>query len=110
MKTTFILFLLWFCRSAFAAIGVSVPTTYTQNFDTLPKVAGTNWTDNVTIPGWWLHRDGATPPNPAPIAISNGSGTWAANLYSLGATGAADRALGFVPTTAHGAYSFILIF
>ena len=33
------------------AISVSGVSTYSQNFDTLPTIAGMNWTDNITIPG-----------------------------------------------------------
>jgi hypothetical protein len=111
MKTKLLFLLPWLCRSAFAAVTVSAPTTYTQNFNTLPSAASpvVTWNNNVTIPGWYLFRDGATPPTPT-VVVSNGSGAWVANLYSLGAAGNADRALGSCPTTAHGAYSFNVIF
>ena len=109
MKTKFLLLLL-LTRAAFAApVTVSGPTTYTQNFDTLPKTTGTIWSESTTIPGWRLYRDGASPPS-ANILASDGSGTWVAGLYSLGATNAADRALGAAPTTTHGTYHFMAFF
>src|SRR5688500_6266592 len=95
--------------AAFAAVPVTGPLTYTQNFNTLPSATPVNWVDNSTLAGWWLHRDGTTPPAPS-IQISNGTTAWVANLYSLGATGSTERALGAVPTTLHGTYHFILIF
>gem|GEM_PF-3963657 len=110
MKTRLALLLLLGGPAAFAAIPVTGPITYTQNFNTLPSVTPVNWVDNSTLSGWWLHRDGTAPPNPASIQVSNGSTAWVANLYSLGATGNAERALGSAPTTNHGTYSFIAIF
>jgi len=67
--------------------------TYTQNFDSLASSGTVNWTNNVTLPGWYAAKSGTNAPN---YAASTGSGT-AGGLYSFGVAGvnpASDRALG----------------
>jgi len=78
-----------------AALAAPVPVTgtmnYLQNFDTLGS-ASVAWTNDSTIPGWYAQiNNGATATGSAQAA--NGS-TVLSGLLNLGATGAADRALG----------------
>ena len=89
-----------------AAVPVSGAGAYTQNFN--PLSTGTvTWTQGSTVSSWHMHRTATTPPASLPAA--NGSGTFTGNAYNLGVAGAADRALGSAPTTAHGNYSRVLI-
>ncbi len=78
--------------TAFGQIAYLAGTTYTQNFDTLPLVTGIDytWTDNVTLPGWYEKRLG---PDAGKFRADNGSLSFG-YLYSYGANGSSDRALG----------------
>ncbi len=76
-----------------AQINMSAGTTYNQNFNTLASSFGadTNWNDNSTLPGWYAsQKSGGTITS---YRISSGSGT-SSSLYSYGASGDSDRALG----------------
>jgi hypothetical protein len=40
-------------------VGITtLPTTITQNFDTLPASGSATWTNDSTIPGWYHARTG----------------------------------------------------
>lgn len=104
---------------AFAQVPISGTMVYTQDFNTLPNdVNGAIvfWDDNVTVPGWYIHRsnaairllgaggeyycvDGSTVPNANPPAHGH---------YSAGSD--ANRGLAASPTTALGEISSIVIF
>ena len=104
-----------------AAVDISGTTTYTQDFDSLPSASALQeftWTDDVTIPGFFLHRtnapagqvnlagslfvagsrpyidDGSLPPTSPP----NHHG-----FLSLGTFLSGEQSLGFSPTTQDGA-------
>ncbi|MDX1983581.1 MAG: Calx-beta domain-containing protein, partial [Bryobacteraceae bacterium] len=63
---------------------------YTQNFDTL----GNAGTANTALPaGWQFAESGASARNNSAYAASDGSGN-SGDVYSFGATGSIDRALG----------------
>ena len=68
----------------------NLSTAYTQDFDSF----GTNdvaWTDNVTLPGWYLTREGlATVVN---VTADDGNGTLLVH-YNYGTIADSDRALG----------------
>jgi hypothetical protein len=67
-------------------------TTYSQNFDTLantPINSNITWTDNVTLLGWYEQKSN----NPDTYRAGNGSHN-AGHLWSYGADGSTDRALG----------------
>ena len=108
-------------QAAGAAVNINGITNYVQSFNALPTGPGKaefNWTDNTTIPGFYLHRtnkpagttnlagaltvaasrpyisDGALAANAAPVAHG---------FLSLGAYSSTERALGFSPTGADGA-------
>ena len=70
------------------AFGVAL----TENFDSLPT-ANSVWADNATIPGWYANR--------VPLNASTGSLNTGA-LYSFGAAGNGDRALGSVASGTTG--------
>jgi hypothetical protein len=80
------------------AISIGGIGTYTQNFNTLPTVAGTNWADNSTLAGWYARTDSLTPPA-LPLGIYNGGSGVVSGLLSIGASGNTDRAFGARPTT-----------
>lgn len=67
-------------------------TTYTQNFDTLAKTplnSNITWTDNVTLVGWYEEKSN----NPNSYRAGDGTHT-AGHVWSYGADGSDDRALG----------------
>ncbi len=66
-------------------------TAYTQNFDTLPASGTAVWANNTTLPGWYHARTGS-----GSNLVADTGGSNAGNLYSYGASGNADRALGSV--------------
>ncbi|MEA5442609.1 ExeM/NucH family extracellular endonuclease [Cyanobium gracile] len=67
---------------------------YVQDFDSLPNLPTSpaqNWQDDVTLVGWFSSRTGTG------TTIVPGTGSLnAGGLYSFGASGSADRALGSV--------------
>src|SRR6187402_876895 len=107
-----------------AAAPISIPAgglVYTQNFNSLATAtnngtASTPWSDDSTIPGWWLYRAGnGTPPGFAGTGFPYrvGDGTVAPTLgqfYSMGAAGSTDRALASPSTTAQGGLSAMVVF
>ena len=76
-----------------APIPIALNGTYTQNFDSLANSSGTSasWTDDITLPGWYLRTDANT--TVASYLVGIGNGTTGA-FYSFGSSGSTDRALG----------------
>ncbi len=67
--------------------------TYIQNFDSLTISGTANWTNNLTLPGWYASKAAADVTN---FTLSSGTST-AGGLYSFAANGvnaATDHALG----------------
>lgn len=64
---------------------------YTQNFDALPASGTSAWTNDSTLPGWFHARSGSGTTIVADAGVSNSG-----NLYSFGASGDGDRALGSI--------------
>lgn len=108
-----------------APIGVSGSMTYTQDFNVLASATdGTTststWADDTTLPGWTLWKAGPTSAGAVGAAytyrVSSGIPGLGNTLvdtghfYSIGAPGAADRALGSVPITGAGEHSCIVMF
>lgn len=81
----------------------AAPFTYGQTFDYVNVNTGLNrsgtiaWTNNSTLPGWYTNMGSIT-------ASAGGSGTGA--MYSFGAVGVNDRALGGVQTNGTGAMAY----
>lgn len=73
-----------------AQILFSAGTNYSQNFDGLASSGTPNWTNNLTLPGWYAAK-GAT--NPLTYTAGTGSGN-SGSIYSFGASAASNRALG----------------
>src|SRR5687767_12747594 len=65
---------------------------YTQDFDTLSNTAGST-TNTLVIPGWFLTETGGGARDNEQYAVDTGGST-TGDMYSYGATGATDRALG----------------
>ncbi|MDY0103259.1 MAG: PKD domain-containing protein, partial [Lentimicrobium sp.] len=64
---------------------------YSQNFNSLINTGTATWTNNTTIPNWYMQRTGTG------IVISANDGTApAGNAYSFGAGSTAERALGSI--------------
>lgn len=66
-------------------------TPYVQNFDALPASGSAMFVNNSTLTGWYHARTGTGTTIVADTGASN-----AGNLYSYGASGNSDRALGSV--------------
>ena len=96
---------------AFAQVSLAtLENPYTQNFDQtgasgLPATGSVTWTDDSTIPGWYLGRTASGAGTAAPaappytVAADTGSGTGGA-FYSYGSASANDRALGSLNSNA----------
>jgi hypothetical protein len=72
--------------------------TYSQNFDSLASSGTVNWTNDVTLPGWYAAKGGA---DATSYIAGTGTGT-AGSIYSFGTNGvnpASDRALGSVASS-----------
>lgn len=77
---------------AFAQVSLTaLDVPYTQNFDGLPASGTATWSNNSTLPGWFQARTGTGMTIVADTGLGNGG-----NLYSYGASGDADRALGSI--------------
>lgn len=73
---------------------LSLVTSYSENFDALVATGSNNtWSNNNTIPGWYATR--------TTYNAANGSSN-AGALYSFGATGSTDRALGSIGSGSTG--------
>jgi uncharacterized repeat protein (TIGR01451 family) len=91
-----------FAASASAQVGLTaLDTPYAQNFDTLPTSGSAQWSNNATILGWYQARTGTGTTIVADTGASN-----AGNLYSYGAAGDSDRALGTIGSGGAAAGSF----
>ncbi|HEY0232165.1 MAG TPA: Calx-beta domain-containing protein, partial [Dokdonella sp.] len=91
-----------FAASAQAQVALTaLDTPYAQNFNVLPASGSAQWSNNATIPGWYLARTGTG----TTIVADNGASN-AGNLYSYGATGDSDRALGTIGSGGAAAGSF----
>lgn len=69
----------------------TLDTAYTQNFNALPASGSSTWTNNTTLAGWYHARTGS-----GSSVVADTGGNNAGNLYSYGAAGANERALGSV--------------
>lgn len=85
---------------AFAQVSLTaLDAPYRQNFDSLPASGTANpWADNSTLAGWYNVRSGGTTTTIVADAGINNAG----NLYSYGAAGSSDRALGSINSNATG--------
>lgn len=80
-----------------AAIPVTGPFTYTQNFDAL-GTATVPWADDSTVPGWLAGINANNTPD-GTLQATDGTGASAlAGLLNVGKAGAGERALGSRPT------------
>lgn len=74
--------------SAQVALG-ALDSAYTQNFNALPASGSSSWSNNTTLAGWYHARTGT-----GSNVVADSGATNAGNLYSYGASGANERALG----------------
>ncbi|WP_161499174.1 DNA/RNA non-specific endonuclease [Flavipsychrobacter stenotrophus] len=86
-----------FSGNSFAQVSLTNGSaTYTQNFNTLASSGTPAWSNNTTIVGWYAAQGVGTL---STYITGTGSGT-GAGIYSFGASAAADRALGSLPSNA----------
>ena len=78
--------------------------TYSQNFDSLANSGSSSWTDNSTLPGWYVSKSMA-PSNVTSYTAGTGSST-AGAIYSFGASGSSERALGSVASGTPGDFAY----
>jgi len=91
-----------FAASASAQVALTtLDAPYAQNFDALPASGSAQWSNNATILGWYTARTGTGTTIVADTGASN-----AGNLYSYGAAGDGDRALGSIGSGGAAAGSF----
>ena len=83
-------------ESASAQVSInSLPGgSYTQNFNSLANSGTNNWTDNSTLPGWYAAKTNAGTPSSFTNYIAGTGSSTAGALYSFGASGSSERALG----------------
>lgn len=96
-----------FGLASFVQAQVIINTTglYPQNFNTLPLSGTTAWGNNATLPGWYAQRAVGT----LDLVASTGSATGGA-LYSFGATGSSERALGSLGSSGTGNFAWGVVF
>jgi uncharacterized repeat protein (TIGR01451 family) len=75
---------------------MTLGSAYTQNFDTLSNTAGST-TNNLTIPGWFMTESGGGARDNEQYAVDTGGST-TGDMYSYGAAGSTERALGQLRT------------
>jgi hypothetical protein len=81
-------------RSVQAAGSVSITTLgvpYNQNFDSLANSGTPAWTNDSTLPGWYLSTDAT--PSVTSYMVGTGTST-NGGFYSFGASSSTERALG----------------
>lgn len=82
--------------------------TYRQNFDSLAASGTANaWADHSTLPGWYAAKTNGGPVTS--YRAGTGSAT-AGALYSFGASGSADRALGSLGSDTPGNIAYAVVF
>lgn len=80
---------------------------YSQNFDSLASSGSPSWTDNVTLSGWYISKAGGTSGNGPVTSYTAGTGSSGTGaLYSFGATGSSERALGSVASGTPGNFAY----
>lgn len=76
-------------------MAVSFAGLYSQNFDGLaPAGAGLSWTNNLTLPGWFLYRQSRGGPVELTTYSAGNGSSHTGTLISYGSTNSSDRALG----------------
>jgi hypothetical protein len=76
-------------RWAQTASLTTLGSAYTQNFDTLSKVAGST-SNNLTIPGWFMTEGGGGARDNEQYGVDTGAST-TGDTYSYGAPGSTER-------------------
>jgi len=95
LRRVAVLSVVWLLLGGAGAVGqisLDATGTYTENFNGLPNILSTSWTNNTTLTGWYAFEEDANTP-PTNITVNNGSFS-AGSLYSYGVVDSTDRALG----------------
>ncbi|MEZ5404682.1 MAG: hypothetical protein R3F23_00505 [Verrucomicrobiia bacterium] len=89
-----------FYQKSQAQVNVNaLPTTYTQNFDSF-GTANVNWTNNVTLPGWFIEKE----TNSVTTLIASAGGSGASEVYNYGVAADPDRTLGSIASGDESAF------
>ena len=106
MKLVPVIFVAAVLQVEFAGAQISMSGgTYHQGFDGLANSGAANrWTDNLTLPGWYVSK--SVSPNAVTNYIANAGSLTTGSLYSYGATAGANRALGVLVSSASGNFAF----
>ena len=96
-----------FSTTAFAQVSMGKYNTYySQNFDGLPNKTNGTWVSGTEyFTGWRLHR---TKPALTDLVVNTGASN-TGNLYSYGASGSTDRALGALGSLNAGEFAYGLL-
>ena len=78
--------------------------TYSQNFDSLGFSGRPVWTDNLTLPGWYASQSGGS--NLVSEYRADSGTSYAGALYSFGASGSNERALGSLASGGTGRIAY----
>lgn len=94
-----------------AATGAPVPMTgagsYTQDFNSFSSSSSPKWSNDSTLPGWYVDRGNGS----AQMSLfASVSGSTFGSIYNFGSSGSSDRALGSIASTQTGllAYGVVL--
>ncbi len=101
----------WSGPNSYSASGTN-GTSVTQNFDGLNT--GTSWTDNSTLPGWYIlsGQGNATSPATAISTLTVGTGSSnSGGVYNFSsASNSSDRALGALPVNSFSTSGYTAIY
>jgi hypothetical protein len=97
MKIKLLFLALLFSTLGWGQVNMTNTGSYSQDFNTLVNTGTPTWTDNLTIPNWYSQRSGAGA-GYLPDTGTNATG----NIYSYGATGSTERALGGISSGGAG--------
>ncbi len=85
-----------------AQVSIAPGTTHREDFSALGTSSGA-WWDNFTLAGWYASvsnvTDGVVGPYTTAYTATAGASGNSSTLYSLGASGSSERALGGMPVT-----------
>lgn len=91
MKINLLFLTLMYTVLSWGQVNMIATGSYNQNFNSLINTGTATWTDNTTIANWYSQRTGSGTTYDADTGTSN-----TGSLYSYGAAGNSERALGAV--------------
>ncbi len=89
-----------FCNAQFSISSFS--STYSQNFNSLAASSSASWSNNSTLPNWYL----ASKKRALGTITADDGSLGDGGFYSFGSSGSTDRALGTINTSPIGELAF----